>query len=122
MIFLFILLLSNSNSLMKYNFIMSVRNLIIISNTPEIYNIASKQIIGSCNKLSLEHIFPKSYMNKKCGASNDLHNIFKCNNYILYFIIISSNSCLEYFLIPYLESSSNCIIFFSPYFFINPCL
>ena len=80
MIFLFILLLSNSTSLMKYNFIMSVRNLIIISNTPEIYNIASKQIDGSCNKLSLEHIFPKCYMNKK--SYNDLHNIYKCNNLI----------------------------------------
>ena len=61
---------------------MSVRNLIIISNTPEIYNIASNKINIPYNKYSLEHIFPKSFMNKKSGACNDLHNIFKCNNYI----------------------------------------
>lgn len=82
MIFFFLMFFSNISCLMKYNFLMSVRNLIIISNTPEIYNIASNKINIPYNKYSLEHIFPKSFMNKKSGACNDLHNIFKCNNYI----------------------------------------
>jgi endonuclease I len=50
----------------------------ISSNIPEIYNI-NKKII-SINPLTLEHIFPKCYMNK--NSYNDLHNIFLCNKHI----------------------------------------
>ena len=84
MIFLFLLFHLNVSSFMKSNFIMTIRNIIIISNTPEIYNICGKTINGHSNKncLSLEHIFPKSFMKNTNAAYNDLHNIYKCNNYI----------------------------------------
>ena len=48
------------------------------SLSPEIYNLNSVKIKEGF--MSLEHIFPKCYMNKK--SYNDLHNIFKCNNLI----------------------------------------
>jgi DNA-binding MltR family transcriptional regulator len=48
------------------------------SLSPEIYNLNSIKIKEGF--MSLEHIFPKCYMNKK--SYNDLHNIFKCNNLI----------------------------------------
>lgn len=45
---------------------------------PEIYNINKIYICN--NKYTLEHIFPKAYMNKK--SFNDIHNIYICNNMI----------------------------------------
>jgi endonuclease I len=45
---------------------------------PEIYNINKVHINN--NKYTLEHIFPKTYMNKK--SFNDIHNIYICNNAI----------------------------------------
>lgn len=58
--------------------ITSLRSSIIHHNTPEIYNLNSLKIKDGI--MSLEHIFPKCYMNKK--SFNDLHNIYKCNNLI----------------------------------------
>lgn len=58
--------------------ISSLRSSIINHISPEIYNINSIKINDGI--MSLEHIFPKCYMNKK--SYNDLHNIFKCNNII----------------------------------------
>jgi endonuclease I len=58
--------------------ISSFRNSIINNASPEIYNLNSLKIDNGF--MSLEHIFPKCYMNKK--SFNDLHNIFKCNNLI----------------------------------------
>jgi len=63
---------------MKVNLLLSIRLSIIQPNNPEIYNI-NKNFINN-NRLTLEHIFPKCYMNKK--SYNDMHNIFKCNNEI----------------------------------------
>jgi endonuclease I len=48
------------------------------SLSPEIYNLNSIKIKEGF--MSLEHIFPKCYMNKK--SFNDIHNIYKCNNLI----------------------------------------
>lgn len=48
------------------------------SSLPEIYNINGVNIKKGF--MSLEHIFPKCYMNKQ--SFNDLHNIYKCNNLI----------------------------------------
>lgn len=48
------------------------------SLSPEIYNLNSIKINEGF--MSLEHIFPKCYMNKH--SFNDLHNIYKCNNLI----------------------------------------
>ena len=62
------------------NFLLTLRNTIILSNTcPQIYNVLNTHIPAH-NKYSLEHIFPKCYMNKI--SYNDLHNIYKCNDYI----------------------------------------
>lgn len=58
--------------------ITSLRSCIINHNSPEIYNLNSLKIKNGF--MSLEHIFPKCYMNKK--SFNDLHNIYKCNNLI----------------------------------------
>ena len=58
--------------------ITSLRSTIINHNSPEIYNLNSLKIKEGI--MSLEHIFPKCYMNKK--SFNDLHNIYKCNNLI----------------------------------------
>jgi len=60
------------------NLISSFRTIILSHHNPEIYNIKSLPINNGF--LSLEHIFPKCYMNKK--SFNDLHNIYKCNNLI----------------------------------------
>jgi len=69
--------------LMIKSIIFTIRSSIIFSsNNPEIYNVNSI-IIKSAHynpKPTLEHIFPKCYMNKI--SHNDLHNIFKCNNEI----------------------------------------
>jgi len=62
--------------------IFTIRSSIIFSsNNPEIYNLNSI-IIDSrhSSKPTMEHIFPKCYMNKI--SHNDMHNIFKCNEYI----------------------------------------
>jgi len=57
--------------------IFTIRSSIIFSsNNPEIYNLKSLNINYNL-KPTLEHIFPKSYMNKI--SYNDMHNIFKCN-------------------------------------------
>ncbi len=58
--------------------ISSLRSSIINNISPEIYNLNSLKIDNGI--MSLEHIFPKCYMNKK--SYNDLHNIYKCNNLI----------------------------------------
>ena len=58
--------------------ITSFRSSIINHNSPEIYNLNSL-IIKDGGIMSLEHIFPKCYMNKK--SFNDIHNIYKCNNF-----------------------------------------
>ena len=58
--------------------ITSLRSSVINHNSPEIYNLNSLKIKEGI--MSLEHIFPKCYMNK--NSFNDLHNIFKCNNLI----------------------------------------
>ena len=58
--------------------ISSFRSSIINNNSPEIYNLNLLKINNGI--MSLEHIFPKCYMNKK--SYNDLHNIYKCNNLI----------------------------------------
>ncbi len=62
--------------------IFTIRSSIIFSgNNPEIYNVNSILIKSKYNpKPTLEHIFPKCYMNKK--TYNDMHNIFKCNGEI----------------------------------------
>ena len=52
-------------------------SIIFSSNNPEIYNLCG---LKGTIKPTLEHIFPKCYMNKI--SYNDLHNIYKCNNYI----------------------------------------
>lgn len=62
--------------------IFTIRSSIILSsNNPEIYNFKSI-VINSCHssKPTMEHIFPKCYMNKI--SHNDMHNIFRCNEYI----------------------------------------
>lgn len=59
--------------------ITSLRSSIINHNSPEIYNLNSLKIKDG-GIMSLEHIFPKCYMNKK--SFNDIHNIYKCNNLI----------------------------------------
>lgn len=60
-------------------FIVSIKSSIIHSSrNPQIYNINLKHLDN--NRPSLEHIFPKCYMNKK--SFNDLHNIFTCNSVI----------------------------------------
>ena len=56
-------------------FLLSIRNIIYCANNPEIYNMKLQHINNS--PLTLEHIFPKCYMNKK--TYYDMHNIFKCN-------------------------------------------
>ena len=57
------------------NFAYTLKSLLIIGNTtPTIYTSIKN------SKLSLEHIYPKSYMYKK--HYNDAHNIFKCDAYI----------------------------------------
>jgi len=62
--------------------ILTIRSSIIFSsNNPEIYNFNSIIIKSSYNpKPTLEHIFPKCYMNKI--SYNDMHNIFKCHGEI----------------------------------------
>jgi len=75
MIFLFLFLLK-----MNKNIFLFIRNSIIFSsNNPEIYNLNEFKI-NSSFKPTLEHIFPKCYMNKI--SFNDMHNIFKCNDKI----------------------------------------
>jgi endonuclease I len=60
------------------NLILTVQSSIIFSgNNPDIYNIKN---INFKSRPTLEHIFPKCYMNKI--SYNDLHNIFKCNDEI----------------------------------------
>jgi len=60
-------------------FIASIKNSIIHSyDNPKIYNINLKYIDHS--RPTLEHIFPRCYMNKK--SHHDLHNIFSCNSII----------------------------------------
>jgi endonuclease I len=62
------------------NLLLSIHSSIIFSsNNPEIYNLNSIKIDGHYRN-TLEHIFPKCYMNKI--SYNDLHNIFKCNGNI----------------------------------------
>lgn len=59
--------------------LLSLRNsLIHSSQNPEIYNIRMNRL--SKNRPTLEHIFPKCYMNKR--SFNDMHNIFSCNDVI----------------------------------------
>jgi endonuclease I len=58
--------------------IASFRSSIISHHSPEIYNMKSIKINEGFP--SLEHVFPKCYMNKM--SYNDLHNIYKCNNLI----------------------------------------
>ena len=65
-------------TILMVGLITSLRSSIINHNSPEIYNLNSLKIKEGI--MSLEHIFPKCYMNKK--SFNDLHNIFKCNNLI----------------------------------------
>lgn len=62
--------------------ILTIRSSIIFSsNNPEIYNLNSINIKSNYNpKPTLEHIFPKCYMDKI--SYNDMHNIFKCNGEI----------------------------------------
>lgn len=62
--------------------IFAIRSSIIFSsNNPEIYNMRGMSIKTKFNpKPTLEHIFPKCYMNKI--SHNDMHNIFKCNGEI----------------------------------------
>lgn len=57
------------------NIAFALRSIIIVGNTtPIIYsNVKS-------SKLTLEHVYPKSYMLKK--HYNDMHNIYKCDKYI----------------------------------------
>lgn len=63
-------------------FLFAIRSSIIFSsNNPEIYNVKGLSIKSKFNpKPTLEHIFPKCYMNKI--SYNDMHNIFKCNGEI----------------------------------------
>ena len=64
---------------MKVGFMLTIRNAIIYtSHSPEIYNMKIKSFDTSHS--SLEHIFPKCYMNKK--GFNDMHNLFRCNKEI----------------------------------------
>lgn len=65
-------------TILMVSFISSLRSSIINNNSPEIYNLNSLKLKEGI--MSLEHIFPKCYMNKK--SFNDLHNIYKCNNLI----------------------------------------
>lgn len=67
---------------MMKSIIFAIRSSIIFSsNNPEIYNVKGLSIRNKFNsKPTLEHIFPKSYMNKI--SFNDMHNIFKCNGEI----------------------------------------
>ena len=60
-----------------FNMIAIMKCILSIYN-PLIYNINHNHINNSI--YTLEHIFPKSYMNKK--TYNDMHNIFKCNKEI----------------------------------------
>jgi len=63
---------------MMRNFLLTVKTSIIFSsNNPEIYNL---NLYKMTKKPTLEHIFPKCYMNKI--SYNDLHNIYRCNNEI----------------------------------------
>ncbi len=68
-------------SMMKA-FLFAIRSSIIFSsNNPEIYNVKGLSIKSKFNpKPTLEHIFPKCYMNKI--SYNDMHNIFRCNGEI----------------------------------------
>ena len=61
--------------IMIMGFLLSIRNIINSVHNPEIYNINHHRINNS--PLTLEHIFPKCYMNKK--TYHDMHNLFKCN-------------------------------------------
>ena len=65
-------------TILMIGLITSLRSSIINHNSPEIYNLNSMKIKDGI--MSLEHIFPKCYMNKK--SFNDIHNIYKCNNLI----------------------------------------
>jgi len=59
---------------------MNIKNNIIhSSHNPQIYNINLNKI-NIYNRPTLEHIFPKCYMNKI--SFNDMHNIFSCNSFI----------------------------------------
>lgn len=64
--------------LLMISLINSFRSCILHHNSPEIYNLNSLKFKEGV--MSLEHIFPKCYMNKR--SFNDLHNIYKCNNLI----------------------------------------
>ena len=66
-------------TILMFGLITSLRSSIINHNSPELYNLNSL-IIKEGGIMSLEHIFPKCYMNKK--SFNDIHNIYKCNNLI----------------------------------------
>ena len=62
------------------NIFLFIRSSIIFSsNNPEIYNLSEIKINFN-SRPTLEHIFPKSYMNKI--SYNDMHNIFKCHGEI----------------------------------------
>ena len=52
-------------------------SIIFSSNNPEIYNLCG---LKGTIKPTLEHIFPKCYMNKI--SFNDMHNIYSCNGKI----------------------------------------
>ena len=67
-----------SKMIIMVGLIASFRSSIISHYSPEIYNIKSIKIREGFP--SLEHVFPKCYMNKI--SYNDLHNIYKCNNLI----------------------------------------
>ena len=67
-----------SRMIIMVGLIASFRSSIISHHSPEIYNMKSIRIREGFP--SLEHVFPKCYMNKM--SYNDLHNIYKCNNLI----------------------------------------
>jgi len=60
------------------NLLLTIKSSIIFSsNNPEIYNLNAYKITTNP---TLEHIFPKCYMDKI--SYNDLHNIYRCNGEI----------------------------------------
>jgi len=55
-------------------FTLNLKSIIITNTTPIIYTYLKS------HKFNLEHVYPKSYMNKQ--HYNDMHNIFKSDIYI----------------------------------------
>ena len=78
---IFIFIIMNKSLGFVFNNIKIKNNFILNKNFPTLYyqgdNINN---INNINKLSLEHIFPKCYIDKK--HHNDLHNIYCANRLI----------------------------------------